>query len=174
MRSLLSFSEAHSRAFQLCSTAFNTISRSSLSSSEAHLQEHFLVWGVLQSNTVMLYGEVFDGLFLPISPRKEASRTHPENLIQRISDSAEGRLVGGVLLFWSLLAAFFLSSGRFGAPILFTIWLLLCLSTFVSPFLRCSDFSEESLWPKGVGEEGVGEKLNRVFSGFFPWQVRPF
>ena len=28
------------------------------------------------------------------------------------------------------------------------------------------------LRPKGVGEEGVGEKLNRVFSGFFPWQVR--
>ena len=28
------------------------------------------------------------------------------------------------------------------------------------------------LRPKGVGEEGVGEKLGRVFSGFFPWQVR--
>ena len=30
---------------------------------------------------------------------------------------------------------------------------------------------ENRLRPKGVGEEGVGEKLNRVFSGFFPWQV---
>ena len=30
----------------------------------------------------------------------------------------------------------------------------------------------DRLRPKGVGEEGVGEKLNRVFSGLFPWQVR--
>ena len=37
----------------------------------------------------------------------------------------------------------------------------------VNPF-----FSFYRLRPKGVSEEGVGEKLNRVFSGFFPWQVR--
>ena len=30
----------------------------------------------------------------------------------------------------------------------------------------------DRLRPKGVGEEGVGAKLHRVFSGRFPWQVR--
>ena len=38
--------------------------------------------------------------------------------------------------------------------------------------IRCHFAKENRLRPKAVGEEGVGEKLNRVFSGFFPWQVR--
>ena len=50
-----------------------------------------------------------------------------------------------------------------------TLHELILQGIFDSEALR---FLEIRLRPKGVGEEGVGEKLNRGFSGFFPWQVR--
>ena len=91
--------------------------------------------------------------------------THPSQLSSQ----------GGVQLAAATMTVFAETAIRGDAP----VWglsldfkkLFNCLS--VSLAARTARFMGlDRLRPKGVGEEGVGEKLNRFFSGFFPWQVR--